>query len=207
MTNPVSPRPKPIIGLVGGIGSGKSRVAAAFAEHGGRLIEADPIGHEALRQPEIKARVAARWPGVIAEDGEVSRRRLGQIVFADPAERLALQDLVYPWIGERVREAMVEADRDPTVAFTVLDAAVMLEAGWNDICDRLVYVHTPRSVRLRRLAAGRGWSAAEVAAREQVQLPLAVKAARADAAVDNAGPPEALARQVGDLLTQWQLLK
>ena len=73
----------PVIGLIGGIGSGKSRVAAALAACGGRLIAADPLGHEALRQPAIRARVAERWSSVIDPDGEVNRRRLGRI--DDPA--------------------------------------------------------------------------------------------------------------------------
>jgi dephospho-CoA kinase len=198
---------KPVIGLVGGIGSGKSRVAAAFAARGGRLIAADPLGHEALRQPAIRARVAECWPTVIDPDGEVNRRRLGRIVFADPAELRALEALVFPWIEERVREAMTRAAADPAVAFTVLDAAVMLEAGWNNICDRIVYVHTPRPLRLARLREQRGWTADEVAARERAQLSLTEKAARADAAIDNAGPPEDLARQIDALLRRWRLVE
>jgi dephospho-CoA kinase len=198
---------KPVIGLVGGIGSGKSRVAAALAARGGRLIAADPLGHEALRQPAIRARVAERWPTVIDPDGEVNRRRLGRIVFADAAELRTLEALVFPWIEDRVREEMKKAAADPAVAFTVLDAAVMLEAGWNDVCDRVVYVQTPRELRLARLREQRGWTADDVAARERAQLPLTEKAARADAALDNAGPPEDLARQVDALLRRWGLVE
>jgi dephospho-CoA kinase len=198
---------KPVIGLVGGIGSGKSRVAEALAARGGRLIAADPLGHEALRQPAIRASVAERWPSVIDPDGEVNRRRLGRIVFADVAELRALEALVFPWIEERVREEMKKAAADPAVAFTVLDAAVMLEAGWNNICDRIVYVHTPRPLRLARLREQRGWTADEVAARERAQLSLSEKAARADAAINNAGPPEDLARQVDALLRRWRLVE
>jgi dephospho-CoA kinase len=82
----------------------------------------------------------------------------------------------------------------------------MLEAGWGHVCDRLVYVDAPREVRLARLAARSGWTAAEVAAREAAQLPAAEKAARADAVLVNDGPPERLRTQVDALLGGWGLL-
>jgi dephospho-CoA kinase len=197
---------KLVVGLIGGIGSGKSTVAAAFARHGARVVSGDQAGHEALRDPEVRQRVVERWGrGILNEQGEIDRRRLGAIVFADPAERAALEALVHPWIERRLREQIDAAARDPGVKLIVLDAAVLLEAGWNKACDRLVYVHAPREQRLRRLAAQRGWSAKEVAAREQAQLSLADKVRRAEDAVDNSGPPEATARQVDDLLRRWGL--
>src|SRR5947209_18760259 len=106
---------KPVIGLVGGIGAGKSRFAAALARRGGRVVSGDEAGHAALRQPELKERIAARWPGVVNEGGEVDRRKLGAIVFADPDERRALEAIVQPWIGERLREQIAAAQDDPGV--------------------------------------------------------------------------------------------
>jgi dephospho-CoA kinase len=197
---------KPVIGLIGGIGSGKSRVSALLAERGARVLSGDEAGHEALRQPEVRARVVERWgPGVLDAHGEIDRRRLAERVFPDAAERRALEAMVWPWIGRRLREQVEAARADPAVKFVLLDAAVLLEAGWNDVCDWLVYVDAPRAVRLRRLAGQRGWSAKEVEAREQAQLSLTDKARRADFALDNSGPPEALARQVDDLLPRWGL--
>src|SRR5207248_1584443 len=166
-------RPCPVIGLVGGIGAGKSRVSAALARRGGRVVAGDPLGHAALRQPAVKDRVVARWGrGVVGPDGEIDRRAPGAVVFADPAERRALEAIVQPWIGERLREQIAKAHADPAVSFVVLDAAVMLEAGWEGACDVLVCVHAPRAVRLARVAAQRGWSAGEAAAREQAQIAL-----------------------------------
>jgi len=199
---------KPVIGLVGGIGSGKSRVAAAFAARGGKVISGDAAGHEALRQPEIRERVVRRWgQQVLDEKGEIDRRAVARVVFADPAELRALEEIVHPWIGRRLREEIAAAQSDPAVPFVVLDAAVMLEAGWNNVCDKLVYVDAPRAERLRRLAAQRGWTEKEVAARESNQLPRSEKITRADCVVDNSGPPEAAARQVDDLLRRWGLLR
>jgi dephospho-CoA kinase len=197
---------KPIVGLVGGMGSGKSRVAQAFARHGAAVVAGDPLGHEALERPEILERVAARWgERVVDENGFVDRRKLGAIVFASPVERANLEHLVFPWIEARIREEIAKAQADPVVPFVVLDAAIMLEAGWNNVCDRIVYVHAPREERLARLAAQRGWTADEVANRETAQLPLSVKASRADAAVDNSGGTDAMQAQVDELVRRWHL--
>ncbi len=199
---------KLVIGLLGGIGSGKSRVAEAFARHGAQVIDADRIGHDALRDPDIRRRIVERWgAGLLDEKGEIVRRRLGQIVFADDAERLALERLVHPWIGERVREAVAEAQADPDTRFILLDAAIMLEAGWNGVCDQLVFVDTPRPLRLERVARQRGWTPEDVAARERAQMPLTAKADHADQVLDNSGTLEDLERQVIDLLHNWERLK
>ena len=193
--------PIPVVGLIGGMGSGKSRVAAEFARHGACVISGDQLGHEALRQPAVKEQVVKRWGrGVLDAAGEVDRRQLGRIVFADSRELRALEALSFPWIERRLREEIGRAEKDPAVRCIVLDAAVLLEAGWNGLCDCVVYIHAPRAERLRRLAEGRGWGAKEVEAREQFQLPLTDKANRADFVVDNSGPPDHLAQQVADLL-------
>ncbi|MFN4258029.1 MAG: dephospho-CoA kinase [Gemmataceae bacterium] len=198
---------KPIIGLIGGMGSGKSAVAAAFKRFGAKIISGDQLGHEALKQPEIKQQVIARWGTQLLDDkGEVQRSRLAAIVFDDPEQRRALESMVFPHIERRFQEEKAVAEANPDVRLIVLDAAIMLEAGWDQLCDRLVYVHAPRAERWRRLAEQRGWNAKEVEVREQAQLPLTEKARRAHGAIDNAGSIDALAAQVERLLRQWQLL-
>src|SRR5579883_3058438 len=154
---------KPVVGLLGGIGSGKSQAAAAFARHGARVIAGDQLGQAALRDPDIRARVVSRWgQGVLEANGEIDRRRLAAIVFADPSQRKALEAITHPWIRQRIHAEVEEARRDPAVTLIVLDAAVMLEAGWNDVCDSLVYVEAPRDARLQRVFQQRGWSEKEV---------------------------------------------
>src|SRR5262249_27646168 len=146
----------PVIGLIGGIGSGKSSVAELFAQRGGRIVSGDLAGHEALRDPEIRDRIVGRWgKDLLDERGETSRRKLAAIVFANPREREALEAIVFPWIKNRLREQIVEASLDRQVAFVILDAAVMLEAGWSDVCDWIVYVHVSRELRLKRIAKQR----------------------------------------------------
>jgi dephospho-CoA kinase len=197
---------KPVIGLIGGIGSGKSRVAALFRERGARIIAGDDLGHEALRQPLIREQIAARWGRqLLDEKGEIHRRRLAAIVFADPEQRRALEDMVHPWIKQRMRAEVELAQKEPGVRFVVVDAAILLEAGWNDLCDRLVFVQAPPEMRRQRIAEQRGWTAAEVEAREQAQLPLTAKAVRADYTLDNAGSLDSLEQKVTDLLHLWGL--
>jgi|SRR5262245_25970284 len=207
MTNDVRQRTKTVIGLIGGIGSGKSSVAAEFAKRGARVLCGDEFGHEALRRPDIKEQVTQRWGPEILKDGEVDRRKLAQVVFADPVERRALEALVFPWITRRLDEEVAAAKADPGVPFIVVDAAVMLEAGWNNVCDRIVYVDAPRELRLARLAQQRGWTEKEVTAREQAQLPANEKMKRADHVLDNSGTPEETARQIDYLLRLWGLTR
>lgn len=196
---------KPVLGLVGGIGSGKSVVAAAFARRGAYVVTADDLGHQALRQPEVIDAIARRWPAVVENDGSVNRRRLGSVVFADEKERRYLESLVHPWICRRIEEEVARAQQDPAVRLIVLDAAVMLEAGWEGVCDRLVYIDAPEEERWRRVAAARGWTSEELLARERAQLPLTQKALRADHVLVNAGTLEDLEQQVDSLLRLWGL--
>lgn len=179
---------KPVVGIVGGIGSGKTHVARLFARLGGRLIQADLLGHEALRQEDIKQAVLDRWGrDLLGEDGEIERRKLAAIVFAEPRELRHLEALVFPWIERRIREEIARAEQEDPIRFVVLDAAILLETGWDRWCDLIVFVDAPREVRLARLAASRGWSEKEVQAREQAQLPVNEKKARADVVIHNYG--------------------
>jgi dephospho-CoA kinase len=198
---------KPILGLIGGMGSGKSFIANELARHGGRIISGDLAGHEALRQPDIKGKLVERWGRkILEENGDINRRVVAGVVFNSDEERRALEGLVFPFIEQRFREESAKAQYDPAVRFVVLDAAIMLEAGWNNVCDRLVYVDSPRALRLQRLREQRGWKEEEVAVREQAQMPLDEKRRRADAVIENSGTLEEAARQVECLLREWKLI-
>jgi dephospho-CoA kinase len=195
---------KPVIGIVGGIGSGKSYVAAEFARRGGHLISADPLGHEALRQPDLRARVVERWGShVLDAAGEIDRRALGRIVFPEPKELKALEAITYPYIERRVAEEIAKAEADPQIRFVLLDAAVMLEAGWAHRCDRIVFVDASREVRLDRLMKHRGWNEVELARREANQMPLAEKRRHADSILQNEDDGNDLGPQVEQLLHRW----
>ena len=200
--------PKLLLGLLGGIGSGKSLVAEELAKHGGRVIVGDRLGHEALLDADNKKRVAERFgPEVVKDNGDIDRGKVGARVFADRNELRALESIVFPYIERRIREEIADARRQSDVAFIVLDAAVMLEAGWNGVCDKLIFVDAPRLQRLERLARQRGWNEQDVTNRERMQMDLEEKKLRADFVVDNARGLEAIPGQVRDILQRLGLAK
>ncbi len=190
----------PIIGLLGGVASGKSLVARAFEELGAALLDGDRAGHEVLRMEEVRQAVRERWgEGVFEATGEVDRKGLAKIVFdPSPNGREALEyleQLTHPRIGQLLSQeaqALVAAGRHKAL---VLDAPVMLEAGWHTLCNYLVFVDAPREARLARVLA-RGWTAADFTSREAAQESLDVKRGHADAIIDNSGSAESTRAQV-----------
>lgn len=195
----------PVFAVVGGIGSGKSAVARELSRQGGYLIQADELGHEALQQPAIRDKIAGRWgPGLLDEKGNILRRKLGQIVFADPEARRELEAMVLPFIRRRIEEEIEKAKETVGVRFIVLDAATILEASWTQDLDHLIFVEAPREVRLERVRM-RGWDEGELQRREDAQMPLEEKKNRADAVIENPQGLEAIEKQVSDLLKRWKL--
>ncbi len=181
----------PVLGLIGAIGGGKSRAAAILAGRGALVIDADRVGHSVLRRRSVRERLVARFGDAIldrsaaAGSPAIDRRALGTIVFADPEALAALESIVHPLMRRSFERMIARAERRGRVPAIVLDAAILLEAGWHDLCDQIVFVDAPRDQRLARLAAQRGWSADRLAARERVQWPAEVKRRRADAVVVN----------------------
>ena len=196
---------KRVVGLLGGVGSGKSTVAQILAELGADVIDADRLGHEVLQDPEVRRAISQRWgPQVCDPDGRIGRDRLGRAVFADPNDRSQLADLeaiLHPRIAARMQEGLARVMACPETKLVVLDAPVLLEAGWDEFCDVLVYVEAPEAVRLGRVVQARGWDKEELNRRERMQKPLNLKKARADYEVDNSGSPEDCRHQVRRLFS------
>ena len=195
---------KLVIGVVGGIGAGKSTVARMLGERGGLVIDADRLGHEALELPAVRERLIQLWgPGILKADGHPDRRAIAKIVFGDPAERTKLEALVFGEIEAGIRRDIASAQSNPDVRFVVLDAAIMLETGWAKVCDHIVFVDAPLEVRLARVAERSGWTADQVASREAAQMDLATKRQQADVVILNTGSPDRLSRELDQLLQQW----
>ena len=188
-----------IIGITGGVASGKSMVAEQFTKLGAGVIDADKTGHEVLRLPRVEAAARQRWgETVFAPDGRIDRARLARVVFASgakgEAERKYLEQLTHPEIARLVwRQA--ESLGASGVEIAVLDAALLREAGWDQKCEKIVFVEAPREARLAR-AVARGWKEEDFAAREGVQESLDRKRAEADVIIDNSGPPQRTQAQV-----------
>jgi len=176
------------LGLVGGIASGKSVVANCFRDLGAVVLDADRAGHAVLREPDVIAALKARWGDRILDNsGHVSRREVAKIVFAreDATERKFLEQLTHPRIQMRLQQELTKVQAaNPPPRVVVLDAALLFEAGWEKLCDKVLFVDAPRDLRLER-AVSRGWSAEQFAAREAAQMPVDEKRRRSDLLIRN----------------------
>lgn len=199
-----SERPIPVIGILGGVASGKSRIAQLFRERGAVVLDADRAGHQVLREPEVERLARARWGDAIFDEqsGHIDRARLAAIVFAPapsgPRELTYLEQLTHKRIGAVLQAEIDSLGNRDDVPAIVLDAPVMLKAGWNEFCDHIVFVDAPRDLRAGR-AAGRGWSEAEFERREAAQESLETKRRLADVVIDNSLSLAATAAQIDQL--------
>ena len=177
---------KPIIGIAGGIGSGKSRVARLFGELGCAVIDSDAHVREAYSREDVRRTLKQWWgEGVFKEDGRLDRAAVAAKVFSDPAQRQRLEALVHPLVAEARDRAMREAARDPQLVAFVWDTPLLFEVGMNAACDAVVFVEAPPDVRRARVRRSRGWDAAELARRENLQWPLDRKRQLSDDVVTN----------------------
>lgn len=196
-----------VVGVIGGIGSGKSAVCQAAAQlSGGLVIDVDRIGHEALRDGEIQKQLLAQFgPSILSSDNTISRGALAALVFghqgAEKESRRQLEAIVHPWIASRVEQVMADATSQ-SIPIVYLDAAILIEAGWADQCDYVVFIDTPRDLRLSRIAAQRGWSAEELTRRESSQWSLERKARSADAVISNDADITSTAVKLGKTIDQ-----
>ncbi|MBU0639454.1 MAG: dephospho-CoA kinase [Planctomycetes bacterium] len=197
---------KPVIGLCGGIGAGKSLVAAQLERLGCLVIDSDRLNHEVLRRPEVVRTLVSWWGPEVADPvGGPDRGRIAKIVFGDAEQKRRLESLVYPLIAE-LREDMMRAGiEDPAVKAIILDSPLLFESNLDSLCDKIVFVEASEARRLRRLQRTRNWDLAQLRKREQWQGPLAHKRSRSDFVVNNEGSPELLQPQVVDILERITL--
>lgn len=183
-----------IVGLVGRAGSGKSTVARAFAERGFPVLDADRLGHQITeRDPEVRAALAAEYGAdVYRADGTLDRARVAARVFRDPHALARLNALVHPRIVTALLEGLSALRERGTRGVVIVDAALLLNWGFERECDFLVAVTAPESEMMARLARTRGWSEPQARARLDVQPATATLAAAADLVLENRGTEAAL---------------
>ncbi|USN99981.1 MAG: dephospho-CoA kinase [Phycisphaeraceae bacterium] len=192
----------PVIGLAGGIGSGKSTVARFLADLGCVVSDSDSEAKACLQQVPVKGLLVERWGGGVVEaDGTVSRSAVAKIVFADEEERVWLESVIHPRL-KSTRVALYERAVQEGAAGFVIDAPLLFEAGLHAECDAVIFVDCPRAERLRRVSGSRGWDEAELERREKAQLDLDEKRRRSDYLVRNAGDPDALRAGVREAFDQ-----
>jgi len=191
-----------IIGLTGGIASGKSTAARHLASLGAHVIDADRLGHRAYEPGTAahRAVIETFGPDVRAEDGTIDRRALGGKVFGDPAQLKRLTDIVWPEIRRLAQEDIAAAQAGDPDAVVFLEAAVLLEAGWHNGLDETWVVVVDPATAVRRAMARDGVDAAAVQSRIDAQLSNEERIAAATVVVHNSGTE---AEMVAQLDTQW----
>jgi len=187
----------PVIGLTGGIGAGKSTVATLLAGLGAVVIDADKVGHDVYRPGTEGFRIVVEAFGadIVGADGAIDRRRLGARVFDDPTELRRLNALVHPLIGDEIRRRMQTALAEAAGRPIVVEAAIMLEAGWR-FFDRIWVVIVRREVAIARVTASRGMTRDEVERRIDAQISNDDRRRVADVVIENDGTPEELRAKV-----------
>ena len=149
-----------VLGITGGVGSGKSRVLSyLYEKYSAAVVETDKVGRE-LMEPSGACYEAVRelFPEAVRPDGQIDRGIIGNIVFADEKRLEALSGVIHPAVRKAVAESMAFAEKEGKPIF-VMESAILLEAGYADICQEIWYVYADREVRLRRLSESRGYSA------------------------------------------------
>ena len=194
-----------VIGITGTIGSGKSTVASFLRDLGAEVIDADEVGHEVYLPGTQgwKDVVAAFGEGILAPDGTVDRRKLGEIVFKNPLALSKLNCIVRPLIAAEVQSRLKEL-RQKGTGVVVLEAALLIEAGWGPLVDEVWVTVTPENVIYKRLRAKRELSHAQIQARIQAQLPVAIQLECATRVIDTDVPLPELQARVAELWRELQ---
>jgi len=190
-----------LVGLTGGIATGKSTVTGLLASPSVRVVDADALAREVV-EPGTSAHaliVAEFGRDVLQPDGRLDRARLGEVVFQDEAKRKRLEAITHPAIRARFEQLMADLERRGFDGLLIWDAALLVESGGHNKMDKVVVVTTDPATQLRRLIARDGSTEEAARARTASQMPLAVKARAADYVIDNSGPREGTAARVREV--------
>jgi dephospho-CoA kinase len=192
---------KPLVGIMGGIASGKSTVAREFAKLGCKVINADQIAHELLDRKSVRDKITAAFgPSISDSNGKISRGELARIVFGDPQKLALLNQIIHPLVLERAARLIERYSRQSEVKAIVLDMPLLVEVGWARRCDRLVFVNCRQKTRAER-AEKMGFDKNQLKIRENFQISLDNKAGLADNTIENNSDFPALVRQVARIFT------
>jgi dephospho-CoA kinase len=187
---------KPVIGILGGIGSGKSTIAAEFAKLGCKVIDADRIAHELLDEPVVREKVVGLFgQTVLDSSGKIDREKLAEAAFADDLMLASLNRIIHPPVLQQTQELIEKFESQNQVKAIVLDMPLLVEVGWHKRCDKLIFVNCGKKLRLQR-AKKMGFNENQVKIRENFQISLDNKASLADNTVENNSDFSAIAKQV-----------
>ena len=188
---------KPIIGILGGIASGKSTVAAEFAKLGCKVINADKIAHKLLGEDDVKQQVIESFgPDILNTFGEIDRKKLGDIVFSDGEKLSTLNSIVHPPVLQRTEQLIEQYNQQNEVKGIVVDMPLLLEAGFEKRCDKLIFVDCEEKIRADRAQKMGLFDKNKLKIRENLQISLDIKARIAENRISNNSDCEALVKQV-----------
>jgi dephospho-CoA kinase len=194
-------RDKPIIGITGGVGSGKSTVAQMFGEIGCLVIAADEQVRQAYQDPDIVRQLHEWWGDEFIDSaGKLNRKKIADIVFSDPGQRQRLERLLHPKVAELRHQRMAEVGDNPQILAFIWDTPLLFEAGLRPECDAIVFVESPFGQRLARVEQSRQWNEAELRRREKSQWPLDKKREISDYIIDNTAEADHVRGQVREVL-------
>jgi dephospho-CoA kinase len=190
-----------IMGLTGGIASGKSTVSALFVGKGARLVDADVIAREVMLpgHPVLAAAVQAFGNEILQQDGALNRARLGEIVFRDPEARQKLNDLTHPAIRQEIKNQMYTLEQANPQGLIIVDIPLLYESQLDNLFEQIVVVYVPREVQLTRLMERNGLSREQAEDRLRAQLDIEMKRSKADYVIDNSGDLAHTEQQVAGL--------
>lgn len=186
------------LGLTGGIATGKSTVSSLLEERGAFIIDADRIAREVVLpgSPALQ-QVAERFgQAVLLEDGSLNRKKLGEIVFADAAERKALESILHPAIRAVMRERLEAYERDYPDKLVVADIPLLYESGLESMYEEIMVVYVPREIQLQRLMKRDGLTPEEAGKRLDAQFDIEWKKQQADYVIDNRGSLDETKKQI-----------
>jgi len=175
-----------VIGITGGIASGKSTVAKMLRSLGASIIDADKICHQLISTEEIRNKISKKWGShILNKDGKINRRTLGRIVFEDKEKLLTLNKFIHPEAIRRIKGQIAElTDKDKTTVI-VLDAALLAEANLTNLCDTILFVDAKKTISMERAQQSRKWPLHETTKREKFQYSMRVKREMADIIINN----------------------
>jgi dephospho-CoA kinase len=193
---------KPVIGILGGMYSGKSTVAAELAKLGCAVIDADSISHQLLEQKDVLKKVIRVFGKEILDDkGKISRPALANRVFGDPAKLATLTGILHPLVMARVEELIKQCAPQPAVRAIALDIPLLVEVGWEKRCDHIIFVDCAPPIRLERAKKTGVFEVDQLKIRENLQISLDKKKHIADNIIDNNSDLSGLSKQIAKVFS------
>lgn len=194
-----------IIGLTGGIGSGKSTVSNMFVARGAKLVDADAIAREvvAVGSPFLNEIAAAFGKEILQPDGSLNRERLGHLVFQNATLKKQLENILHPPIRQLIRTRMNEYDEMNPGGLVIVDIPLLYESQLEGMFECIVVVYVPEEVQMARLMTREGWDEEVAKRRIATQMPIEDKRRRADVIIENQFSLAQTASQVEELMAKW----